>query len=175
MKRKIKNATAIYTGGNIYIYYGQLSDGNWFRACDEWECIEICDSDTGVEEADYNEFYEEHKFETLVNEEYETFWNEMLLWIIHNAPEGNYQAGDLEKRMLFDEVNEAKLEMKEALIKLREAWIACNDIFCDYRIDCNDYILGNKGDEDEYPFHLSFDEINVVNWIDGCLERLERN
>lgn len=100
MKREIKNATAIYTGGNIYIYYGQLKDGNYFRACDDWECIEICDSDTSVEEADYNEFYEEHKFEILVNEEYETFWNEMLLWIIHNAPEGNYQTDELERRMI---------------------------------------------------------------------------
>ena len=173
MKREIKNATAIYTGGNLYIYYGQLTDGNWFRAYDEWECIEICDSDTSVEEAYYNEFYEEHKFETLVNEEYETFWNEMLLWIIHNAPEGNYQADDLERRMIPDELNEAKLEMKEALRKLREAWRDCDCIFGDYRIDCNDYILGSKENGDEYPFHRSFDEMNVVEWIDGCLERLE--
>ena len=100
MKKEIKNATAIYTGGGLYIFYGQLTDGNWFRAYDEWECIEICDSDTSAEEADYYEFYEEHTIETLVNDEYKTFWNEMLLWIIHNAPEGNYQVDDLERRMI---------------------------------------------------------------------------
>ena len=100
MKKEIKNATAIYTGGGLYIFYGPLTDGNWFRAYDEWECIEICNADTSTEEADYNEFYEEHIIETLVNDEYKTFWNEMLLWIIHNAPEGNYQVDDLERRMI---------------------------------------------------------------------------
>ena len=36
---KIANATAIYTGGGIYIYHGKVENGNYFRACDEWECI----------------------------------------------------------------------------------------------------------------------------------------
>ena len=100
MKKEIKNATAIYTGGGIYIYYGQLLDGNYFRACDDWDFIEICNSDTSVEEADYNEFYEEHSICTIAKEEYEVFWNKMLLWIIHNAPDGNYQADELENRMI---------------------------------------------------------------------------
>ena len=103
MKREIKNATAIYTGGGIYIYYGQLTDGNWFRATDDWEGVEICNADTSVEEADYPEFYEEHSIECIGGDEYKTFWNEMLLWIIHNAPEGNYQADELENRMIEEE------------------------------------------------------------------------
>ena len=102
MKREIVNATAIYTGGNIYIYYGQLSDGNYFRACDDWTGIEICNSDTSVDEADYYEFYAEHSIESLGGEEYITFWNEMLLWIIHNAPEGNYSVDELEERVIED-------------------------------------------------------------------------
>lgn len=102
MKREIKNATAIYTGGGIYIYYGQLLDGNYFRACDDLECIEICDSDTSVEDADYNEFYEEYSIETLTEEEYKVFWNEMLQWIIDNEPEGNYSVGELEDRKVVE-------------------------------------------------------------------------
>ena len=46
--------------GGIYIYYGRLTDGNYFRACDGWDFIEICNEDTSVEEADYNEFYEKY-------------------------------------------------------------------------------------------------------------------
>lgn len=57
---KILSAEAVYTGGGIYIYYGKLSDGTYFRACDDWDWIEICDYDTSVEDADYEEFYEEH-------------------------------------------------------------------------------------------------------------------
>lgn len=103
MKKEIKNATAIYTGGGFYIYYGQLEDGTYFRAYDDWDFIEICDFDTSVEEADYYEFYEEHSLGVLVKEDYKTFWNEMLLWIIHNVPEGNYQADELESRMIEEE------------------------------------------------------------------------
>lgn len=100
---KIKNATAIYTGGNIYIYYGQLENGLYFRACDDWDFIELCDSDTSVEDADYIEFYEEHSKGTIAGTEYKTFWNDMLLWIIHNEPNGNYDTYDLEKRMIDNE------------------------------------------------------------------------
>ena len=99
---KIKYATAQYTGGGIYIYYGQLEDGNYFRGCDDWECIEICDTDTSMDTADYYEFYEEHRVNTLIENQYETFWNEMLLWIIHNAPKGNYSVNELERKMIKD-------------------------------------------------------------------------
>ena len=68
---KIKNATAIYTGGGIYIYYGQLENGLFFRACDGWDFIELCDSDTSTEEADYYEFYEEHSQGTISGTDYE--------------------------------------------------------------------------------------------------------
>lgn len=97
---KIKYATAQYTGGGIYIYYGQLEDGNYFRGCDDWEWIEICNTDTSMDAADYYEFYEKHRVCTLNDKEYETFWNEMLLWIIHNVPNGNYSVDELESRMI---------------------------------------------------------------------------
>lgn len=133
MKREIKNATAIYTGGNLYIYYGQLTDGNWFRATDDWEGIEICDSDTSVEEADYNEFYEEHAFESLGGEEYKTFWNEMLLWIIHNAPEGNYQVDDLERRII-------KMAKYYKVNVNFGGFIGCDEVYEVYATDADDAI-----------------------------------
>ena len=100
MKREIKNATAIYTGGGIYIYYGQLTDGNYFRASDCEDFIEICNSDTSVEAADYTDFYKKHRIETLTNEAYKIFWDEMLQWIIDNVPEGNYQISELVRRII---------------------------------------------------------------------------
>lgn len=133
MKREIKNATAIYTGGNIYIYYGQLEDGNYFRACDGEEFIEICDSDTSVEEADYYEFYEVHSIETLTGEEYKTFWNEMLLWIIHNAPKGNYQSYDLERRMI-------KMEKMYRVTVNFGGFIGCDETYEVYATDEDDAI-----------------------------------
>lgn len=97
---EIKNAMAEYTGGGIYIYYGQLENGLYFRTCDDWESIEICDADTSTEDADYYEFYEEHALYSIGGKEYESFFNKMLLWIIHNGANGNYQIDDLENRMI---------------------------------------------------------------------------
>ena len=37
MKDRIKRATAIYTGGNVYLYYAELLDGNWIF-CDGDSC-----------------------------------------------------------------------------------------------------------------------------------------
>lgn len=129
MKREIKNATAIYTGGGVYIYYGQLTDGNWFRATDCWEEIEICNADTSTDEADYIEFYDEHSIECIGGEESKTFWNEMLLWIIHNAPEGNYSIDELERRILNEETYLLKIsyswgdeESDQEFTTFEDAW-----------------------------------------------------
>ena len=100
---KIKNANACYTGGGIYIYYGQLENGLFFRACDDWDFIELCNADTSTENADYIEFYEEHSKGTIVGKEYEILWNNMILWIMHHAPQGNYNINDLEKRIINNE------------------------------------------------------------------------
>ena len=96
----ISSATAEYTGGGIYVYYGKLVDGNYFRACDDWEWIEICNADTSAEEADYQEFYDEHSIECLTGKEYEAFWNDMLRKILKEKPAGNYMESELEKRLL---------------------------------------------------------------------------
>lgn len=95
---KIKTATAIYTGGGIYIYYGQLENGNYFRTCDDWDSIEICSKDTSTDEADYQEFYDKYTIDSLTDDKYITFWNEMLSYIIDNTPKGNYCLSELEAR-----------------------------------------------------------------------------
>ena len=85
MKHKIKTATAVYTGGGIYIFYGQLENGLNFRVGDEEEPVYICDSDTESEEADYWEFYEEHTVEELREEDFKTFYNAMLTHILNGG------------------------------------------------------------------------------------------
>ena len=67
------------------------------------------------------------------------------------------------------------LQMKVAMENLREAWIQLECVFDSAYIDANDYILGTRFSEDEYPFHKSFDEMNVTEWIDGCLEKIEKD
>ena len=101
-KYKIKSATACYTGGGIYIYWGRLESGHYFRAVDDWELIFICDDDTSIEndDANYDEFYEAHTIEELRGDDFVGFWNTMLDHIISNDKSGNYCANELRTRYL---------------------------------------------------------------------------
>ena len=64
------------------------------------ECIEICDADTGTEDADYQEFYDEHRLRTIEGADFHRFWNRMIDWILKNSPDGNYMKADLKIRLL---------------------------------------------------------------------------
>lgn len=60
---EIKSAFAEYTGGNIYVYSGEFSDGTWFMCGDLCgNAIKIVDSDPTKEwdDAWYLEWQEEH-------------------------------------------------------------------------------------------------------------------
>ena len=96
----IKNASAVYTGGGIYIYYGELENGSFFRADDISECVTICNADTSTEEANYSDFYEVHEIETLTDSDGRQLFNQILLWVLLNEPRGNYLASELENRFL---------------------------------------------------------------------------
>lgn len=113
----IKTATAEYTGGNIYIYYGQLENGLYFRACDEWDFISICNADTSTDDAEYAEFYNEHEIDSVNGYQFEEFFNTMLLWVIHNKPDGNYNIDELEKRMITHMNTNIEIENAKTLAK----------------------------------------------------------
>lgn len=99
---EIRTASAVYTGGGIYIYYGQLTNGLYFRTWDDWDAIYICDSDTAAEEADYGDFFDNHTVETITGEDFAHFWNAMLTHIIEGGPthgeSDNYATEDLKLR-----------------------------------------------------------------------------
>ncbi len=113
----IKTATAIYTGGGIYIYYGELENGLYFRACDDWKEISICNADTSTDDAEYDDFYTEHEIESLNDIKFEEFFNTMLLWIIHNNPDGNYNLGELEERMIQYVETDIEIEPAQTMAK----------------------------------------------------------
>ena len=106
MKHKIKTATAVYSGGGIYIYYGQLESGLFFRTADEYWGIDICNADTSTEDADYSEFYENHLIEEIpaTSEDFAPFWNTMLSHILNGGTAygngSNYDPTELERRKI---------------------------------------------------------------------------
>lgn len=120
MEYKIKSASACYTGGGIYIYWGQLENGLHFRAADGYDVIYICNADTSTEEADYQEFYDAHTVKELYNGEFKIFWNEMLTRIIKSDDRGNWCPDELTARLIqpvppptFDELTARSCEALE--------------------------------------------------------------
>lgn len=66
----------------------------------------------------------------------------------------------------------AKIELYCALLELKNAWMKVSDAMGNIYFDVNDYILGDEKKGDAYPFHMSFDEMKVSDWIKGSLERI---
>lgn len=95
---KIKTLTACYTGGGIYIYYGQLENGLYFRSADEWGCIAICTEDTSVEAADFPDFYDKYMIEEIIDNRYNDFMTQFYEIIIDKKPAGNYCITEMETR-----------------------------------------------------------------------------
>lgn len=100
IKHEIEHATAYYTGGGIYIYRGKLTNGLYFSSCDTWESISLCFTNTDVEDANYQEFYEQYQIDEVSGRAYEKLFNKMLSWIIKNKPDGNYSLSELEDRII---------------------------------------------------------------------------
>ena len=125
---KIKTATACYTGGGIYIFYGQLENGLWFRAWDECEAAYICDSDTEAEEAETLEFYEEHMIQELTGDKFRDFWNAILSHVLNGGEAygkwSNYSPDDLERRIIKPVTPTTNEELQKRISNALEAELA---------------------------------------------------
>lgn len=116
---KVIYATAIYTGGNIYQYYGKFSNGNFFLCFTDWEeyLMEL-DVDPGenFEESGYEEWQNEHTIRQPEPSESRRLLVEAFDWIIGNRPEGNYDPGEIEdaRTELLNEIKEKERENHES-------------------------------------------------------------
>ena len=81
-KTRITKAEAIYTGGNIWIFYGELADGNYFL-CDDngWARFLSEDPRIDFEESCYEDWQEERLVRDLEGRERELFCWEMIDWL----------------------------------------------------------------------------------------------
>jgi hypothetical protein len=67
------------------------------------------------------------------------------------------------------EVFESKMNMINALSALKSAWFQCEKSFSDSNINCNDFIVEN------FPFQESFDDINVFEWVNSSIDKLQKS
>lgn len=98
----IKNATAVCSGGGIYIYYGRLGDGTYFMADDAcYEYVGVYNQDPyeHIEESSYETWQKDHIISWHTDDGARQFFKDILSWIIGNKPDGNYLALELEARL----------------------------------------------------------------------------
>ena len=81
---KIKEAFAVYTGGNIWLFYGSLENGNYFLT-DDNGATEILDEDpSDLDESLYYEWQQAHLVKELMHEERMEFCDKLLDYIFAN-------------------------------------------------------------------------------------------
>ena len=95
---ELMNANACYSGGGIYIYYGQLVDGRYFFADDFDPSITILDVDPIKAEEWDAEFFEEHQVDCIYDENSNQLMQKILRYIMDNEPDGNYAMSEINFR-----------------------------------------------------------------------------
>lgn len=94
-KYEIKTATADYTGGGIYIFYGQLTNGLYFFTDNDFKEVVILNKEVDPEYID-PDLFENHIADTLTKTEQIFLYYDIIKWIIDNEPKGNYLITELE-------------------------------------------------------------------------------
>ena len=101
---KVVAAEASYTGGGIYVFLGELSDGTYFIADYPYFDLRIVNEDPrptywddfNEDGASYVPWQEAHLIKDVPNDTTKKFFKDMFKWILKNDPEGNYNSGDIE-------------------------------------------------------------------------------
>ena len=101
----ITRGTAIYSGGGIYLYYAELTNGNWIMGDDDWLIIvnenPLEDDDT-FEESGYEGWQREHLVRFITDDDFK----EVLSKIVDAIKQGktieeydNFDIDELEQRL----------------------------------------------------------------------------
>lgn len=100
----IIKATAVYSGGGIYLYYAEMENKQWIMGNDEWlimvDTSPIADEQT-FEDSGYYEWQEEHLVKQISENDYQKVLNKILDTIFNGKSikeYDNYSIGDLQDR-----------------------------------------------------------------------------
>ena len=79
---EILEANAVYTGGNIWLFYGKLVNGDYFLTDDDgWTRILNADP-SDLEESTFEEWQQEHLVEDLSGSKRTLFCDKLLDWLL---------------------------------------------------------------------------------------------
>ena len=90
--RKIKKAEAVYTGGNIWLFYGELEDGNHFLT-DDYGTTQILNADpSDLDISLYEDWQQEHLVEELADDRF-AFCDQLLDYITEHIDDTDISGG----------------------------------------------------------------------------------
>lgn len=102
--KNITKATAVYSGGGIYLYYAELENKQWIMGNDDFLIVvdtsPLADEKT-YEESNYYEWQEEHLVKQIPEEDYQQTLNNIIKTILDGKTVkeyDNFSKGDLEYR-----------------------------------------------------------------------------
>lgn len=99
----IKSATADYTGGGVYIFLGEFTDGTYFIADYPYWDLRVVDEDPrptfwdddAETSSGFPEWQEAHLVRDVDNRTTKAFYADLFDWIMKNSPDSNYNSGDI--------------------------------------------------------------------------------
>lgn len=104
MMEKITKATAVYSGGNIYLYYAELENKQYIMGDEDWLIVvdkNPLENEQTYEDSGYYEWQEEHLVKQIPEEEYQEVLNKILEAIFDGKiieEYKNFLISDLEDR-----------------------------------------------------------------------------
>ena len=100
----ITKATAVYSGGGIYLYYAEMENKQWVMGNDDWLIVvdtsPIADEQT-FEDSGYYEWQEEHLVKQILEKDFQKVLNKILDTIFNGKSikeYDNFSIGDLQDR-----------------------------------------------------------------------------
>lgn len=92
----ITKANAVYTGGNIWIFYGELDDGTYFLTDNDGYTVIVNESPDDFEESLYIDWIEDHKVRDIEDEDERiAFCNELCDRLLIDGMEGGFTDDDV--------------------------------------------------------------------------------
>jgi hypothetical protein len=97
---RIKNVHAVYTGGGVWLFYGEMTGGKFFLTDDYGDTLILNDSPENFDESLYPEWQEKHLFKELRGETRERFCLNMLRWLSKPGRD-DYRGGITDREIDF--------------------------------------------------------------------------
>ena len=173
---EIKKADYCNTGGGIYVFIGELTDGNYFLADSDEFCVRILNDSISWENDDafYSEWQEERLVEDLDTLERLDFFENLIEYLRKNA---DYFDPVLDKFLGCISWEKEMLSMKRNLEEIARRFEGDSQKYFDTDKEevFEDFKISYRGIEVTFPLYLAGFNNSVTYLIENLMEEIDEN